>query len=387
MRNFVFHNPTKIIFGQGQTPCIGPETAAYGRKALLLFGQNSARKHGILKQVTESLEAVGLEWVECGGIKSNPILGFVYAALDLWRREKPDVIVAVGGGSVIDTAKAIAAGACYPGDVWDFFCRKAVVTKAIPITTVLTLAASASEMNCGGVITNEKTQQKYNLMGSPLYPKVSILDPVNTLTVPRNYSMYGAVDAIIHLLEGYFNGGESRSPLQDRLVEGLIITIMEAAGRIFRRPRDYSARAELMWCATLGLNGLTTAGIGGAEFPMHMLEHALSAIYDIPHGAGLSIISPAWMKYASRKSSAKFAQFSRRVFSLDKSSPTATARAGIDAWEQWLTKIKVPVRLAEVDIPKSDIGKIAQNAYGLARVWGMKHYSVKTISRILNLAV
>ncbi len=221
MQNFVFHNPTKIIFGKGQTPCIGPETAAYGRKALLLFGQNSARKHGVLKQVRESLGVAGLGWVECGGVKSNPELGFVYAALDLWRREKLDVIVALGGGSVIDTAKAIAAGACYPGDVWDFFCRKAAVTKAIPITTVLTLAASASEMNGGGVITNEKTQQKYNFAASALYPKVSILDPVNTLTVPRNYSMYGAVDAIIHLLEGYFNGGGETVPLAGQIGRGL----------------------------------------------------------------------------------------------------------------------------------------------------------------------
>ena len=242
MQNFDFYNPTRIIFGRGQTNRVGEVTKAYGKRVLLLYGRGSVKRIGLFEKVVRSLRQAGVGWIEYGGVRSNPVLGFARKAIDLFRREKLDAIVAVGGGSVIDTAKTVAAGVLYEGDAWDFFCNKAEVEKAVPVIVVLTLAASGSEMNGGGVITNEKTQQKLHLVGEPLFPKASILDPVNTYTAPIDHSMYGAVDAIMHVLEGYFNATDPATPLQDRFVEGLVKTVMENAKIIFYKPNDYEAR-------------------------------------------------------------------------------------------------------------------------------------------------
>jgi len=219
MKDFEFYNSTRIIFGKGKTTLLGELTYPYGRRVLLVYGQASAKRKGLLEIVKMSLDNAGIEYVECGGVKSNPVVSFVRSAIDLVRKMKLEAIVAVGGGSVIDTAKAIAAGVHYQSDVWDFFAGTARVLKAMPITVVLTLAASASEMNDGGVITNEETQQKFGFGGEALLPKVSILDPMNTFSVPVDYTMYGAVDAIVHALEGYFNSSDPDTPFQDRFVE------------------------------------------------------------------------------------------------------------------------------------------------------------------------
>jgi alcohol dehydrogenase YqhD (iron-dependent ADH family) len=387
MQDFIFYNPTKIIFGKGKTKLVGKVTIQYGKRALLLYGMGSVKKSGVYDAVADSLKEAGVEFVDCGGIKSNPVLSFVYKAIELFKKEKLEIITAVGGGSVIDTAKAIAAGVCYDGDVWDFFIGKSRVRKAIPIIVVLTLPASASEMNDGSVITKEETKQKYSFGGEPLFPKVSILDPVNTCTIPINYSMYGAVDAIVHLLEGYFNASDPHTPFQDRLVEGLIKTIIESAEIIFNESENYNARADMMWCATLGLNGLAPAGVGSTGFPMHMLEHSLSAIYDIPHGAGLSIILPAWMKYKSKETPSKFAQFAERIFNINSGSIQQKAILGIESLEKWFEMIGVPIRLEYYNIPSIDIPQIAENAFGLAQVWGLKEYSIDVNKEILDLAI
>jgi alcohol dehydrogenase len=386
MQNFTFHNPTKICFGQGRTASIGEMTQFWGQRVLLLYGQGSVKKNGILETVQKSLRAANVSWVELGGVRANPVLGFVNTAIVCFRQEKLDAIVAVGGGSVIDTAKAIAAGVEYSGDVWDFFCGKAAVLTAVPITTVLTLAATASEMNGGGVITNEETQEKYNLQGAALYPKVSILDPVNTFSVPRHHSMYGAVDAIVHILEAYFNASDPHLPIQDRLSEGLILSIMEAAEIIFEQPENYTARANMMWCATLALNGLSTAGTGNTGFPMHMIEHSLSAMYDISHGAGLAMIAPAWLKHASAQDPKKHVQFAERVFGICEGTEAERALAGIHALEQWFARVQAPIRLGEANIPIRDILKIAQNAHRLAGVWEMSEYTCEVIESILKRA-
>ncbi len=354
---------------------------------MLLYGMGSIKKNGLYEKVVKSLDEAGIEYADFGGVRSNPVLSFVRQGIEFFRKEQLDGIVAVGGGSVIDTAKAIAAGVFYEGDVWDFFLGKADIEKAAPVTVVLTLAATGSEMNSGGVITNEKTLQKYNLHGVPLFPKVSVLDPVNTYTVPLNYSMYGAVDAIIHLLETYFNGRAEYTPVQDSLVEGLVKNIMEAAEGILKKYDDYNSRAVMMWAATLALNGLTPAGAGAAGFPMHMIEHSLSAIYDIPHGAGLSIVAPAWMRYAVEKNHARFVRFAKNVFGIEELDEKKAAYAGISALETWFKSVYAPVRLEEVNIPVEDIPKIAENARSLARKWGMKgEYKRETIENILKNA-
>lgn len=384
---FAFYNPTRILFGRGTTRQIGEATAPFGRRVMLLSGQGSARRSGLLDRVEASLKDAGVDWVPLPGVRPNPVLSFAREAVDRFRRERLDAVVAVGGGSVIDTAKAVAAGARYRGDLWDFFIGQAEVAEAAPVTTVLTLAATGSEMNDGGVLTNEATKEKLHLSGSALFPKVSVLDPENTFTVPADQTLFGTVDAVIHLLEGYFNGSNSDLPLQDRLVEGLMRTLLEAADLALQDPRHYAARARLMWGASLALNGLTQAGTGNTGFPMHMLEHPLSALYDLAHGAGLAIVGPAWMRYASRRAPDKFAQLAARVFDLAGGSAAERAEAGIQALERWCQERGVPTRLAAAKIPAADIPRIVPHIRRVAEVWGLTQYTAPVITEILSLAV
>jgi len=350
MFEFVFHNPTKIIFGKDKETLIGSELKAAGnRKVLLVYGQKSVQKSGLLDRVRQSLQGAGISAVEFGGVVSNPVLSHTRTGVALAKQEKVDAILAVGGGSVLDEAKAIAAGALSEEDVWQFFIGREV-ERALPLFTILTIAATGSEMNGNSVVTNEETRQKYNISSPHVYPKVSILNPELTHTVPLDYSAYGAVDAIAHVIEGYFTK-EPGTRLQDRLVEGIIRTVIETTDLIMAEPAHAKARASFMWTATLALNGLTPAGIGAYSFPNHMIEHSLSALYNIPHGAGLSIVMPAWLKWYQEKNPPQFARFAGEVFGLDSGS------AGIEALEKWFVKINSPVRLQEAGIPAQDIRK------------------------------
>ncbi len=385
MQNFVLHLYTKIIFGRDTIAKIGPEAAAYGKKVLLIYGTNSVRKNGIHQRVAASLAAAGLNIVEHGGVKSNPVLSHVRAGVALAKKEGVEMLVAVGGGSVIDSAKAIAAGALVDHDVWQFFKGKKSIAAKLPLLCVLTLAAAGSEMNGGMVLTNEEKQQKFGIGNQVLKPEVSILDPTATFTVPADYTAYGAIDAIAHLLEFYFTTTDPATPVQDRLTEGLIVNIMESCERCLEKPTDYDARASLMWCATLALNGLTAAGLGLVGFPMHMIEHSLSAIYDVPHGAGLSVIMPAWMSWRLGGAQARFAQFGRRVFGL-AGSDDEVATAAIAALKKWFTKVGGPITLDALEIPASAIPALADNALALARLWRLRDYDSDKIAEILRLA-
>ncbi len=378
---FTFHNPTKIIFGKDKEKLIGDELKKAGiRKVLLVYGQGSVKRSGLLNRVIASLQENTISYKEHGGVVSNPVLSHVCKGVEAAKQEKVDGILAVGGGSVLDEAKAIAVGAKTDDGVWEFFTGRQV-TAALPVFTILTLAATGSEMNGNSVVTNEETRQKYNISSPLVYPKVSILNPELTHSVPLDYTAYGAVDAIAHVIEGYFTK-KANTMLQDLLVEGIIKTVMEAADIIMQKPADASARAQLMWAATLALNGLTTAGIGQYNFPNHMIEHALSAIYNIPHGAGLSIVIPAWMKWYKDKNPSQFDRFAEQIFGLHG------AEAGIAALQKWFASIKAPVRLSDVGIPAGDIEQIAENAEGLARQWGIGDlYPKANIVEILNLAV
>ncbi|MDP3695042.1 MAG: iron-containing alcohol dehydrogenase, partial [Desulfocapsaceae bacterium] len=362
MQNFVFHNPTKILFGKGTIPAIGPETVAFGTRVLLVYGSGSIKRNGVYQQVTDSLLKAGAEIVEHPGVQSNPVLSHVQEGITLAKKQKCQVICAVGGGSVIDEAKTICAGAVVNYDVWKFFTGKKSVTCPLPLTTVLTLAASGSEMNSGMVITNEETRQKFGFANKKLYPKTSILDPEATYTVPADYTAYGAVDAIAHVLEFYFTTQDPATPVQDRLMEGLIINAMESCDRVLADLYDYQGRADLMWTATLALNGLTAAGLGKVGFPMHLIEHSLSALYNVPHGAGLSAVISGWMRLQCQATPQRFAQFAERIFDLRSGSTEERAQKGIDALKQWLEKVHSPTSLAALKIPEQDIPKIAENA-------------------------
>jgi hypothetical protein len=385
MKDFTFYNPTKILFGQGTVPQIGDEVKKIGSKVLFVYGRESIKKSGLYDKVGKSLKKAGLNVVEHPGVKSNPTLSHTQAGIDLARKEGIECILAVGGGSVIDESKAIAAGIPVEHSVWDFYTGEKTIQQALPVLTVLTIPATGSEMNGGSVITNDSTDQKYGFMDEHLHPRVSILDPTLTYTVPHDYTAYSAVDAISHLIEGYFTHEDEWAPIQDGYVEMLVRTIMEATDRALHNPSDYQARATFMWAATLAWNGLGTAGVGDCGVPMHMLEHPLSGIYDIPHGAGLSITIPAWLKYMYENKKHRLARFAQNVFHIH-SKPEAAAREGIDALQKWFEKIGSPTSFEDAKIPAGDIPKIADNARKLAEVWGLDDYSRDMIVDMYKLS-
>ncbi|MDZ7641272.1 MAG: iron-containing alcohol dehydrogenase [Desulfurivibrio sp.] len=381
MRDFVFHNPTKIIFGAGRETEIGQELSGAGiGRVLLLYGRASARQSGLLERVTAALQEAGVDYVEFGGVVSNPVLNHTRQGIELARRHEVYAVLALGGGSVLDEGKAIAIGVKSAGDIWEHFLGREI-TAALPIFTILTLAATGSEMNGNAVITNEESQQKYNIGSIHTYPRVSILNPELTHSVDPAYTAYGAVDAISHLIEAYFTKEDPDSRLQDRLVEGLIKTIKEDADTLQAQPRDAQARASLMWAATLALNGLTPSGVGRYTFPNHMIEHALSAIYNIPHGAGLAVVIPAWMQWYRPNNAEQFARFGREIFGVDD------GEAGIAALKEWFRQLGCPVTLADAAIPAADIPKIAANVFGIAKLWGVTElYPQSALEEILALA-
>ncbi len=386
MHNFVWHNPTKVLFGRDTLPKIGAETTVWGKKVLLVSGQASLKRSGLHAQIIHSLHAAGLEIIEHDGVRSNPLLSHAREGVAKAKAHQIEVIVAAGGGSVLDTAKAIGAGAVVEHDVWKFFTGKKGIKGTLPVLTLPTLAASGSEMNSGMVLTNEQTQEKFGFGHRLLFPKVSILDPQTTCTVPPNYTAFGAVDALSHVLEFYLTTTETETSVQDRLMEGLMENAMAACTRCLTDPHDYSARADLMWVAALALSGLSAAGLGRVGFPMHLIEHSLSALYDIPHGAGLAVIMLGWLRAHVDSHARRIAQLGQRVFGLGLSaSSEQTALQTITALHHWLGSVAAPTTLTELHIPHTDIPRIADNSQGLARIWRLAEYSPHRVAAILHL--
>ncbi len=360
MLEFEFHNPTKIIFGKGRIREAGRHVKEFSEKALLVMGCGSVRKSGIFDVVSDSLKEHGVNVEVLEGIQSNPVLSKVEEGIEIMRDKGLNLVIALGGGSVMDSAKAIAAGTpLEKGHVWDFFIGKQEIARALPIVTIPTLAASGSEMNGYMVITNEQTGHKLATRSPHIYPRISILDPETTYTVSKDYTAYGGVDAVCHLLEPYFNGPYPYTPVQDRLAEGLIKTIMETTKDAIKSPHNYDSRASLMWAATLALCGLTKAGIGEHFFPVHVIEHAVSAIFNVPHGAGLAALLPGWMKWRAEVQPEKIVQLGVRVLDI---APPANAENSIDAFKVWLKEVGCPVRLSELGIGEDDHEQIADNA-------------------------
>lgn len=385
MENFVFHNETKLIFGKGTIEKIGEEIKVAGlKKVLMLCGSGSIKKNGVYDLATESLKKSQISWVEVWGIKPNPVLSKVHEAVEIARKEKVEAILGIGGGSVIDSAKAVAAGVVYAGDIWDAFVGKYKVEKALPVFAILTISATGTEMNGNAVITNEKTQEKLAVSSKALYPKVSIIDPSVQASLPKEQTVYGAVDAIAHILEYYFDGSDALA--QDELSEALMRTIMVCTEKLLNDPNDYEARANFAWSATLALNGLTAAGRRGGDWACHRIEHSLSAIYDIAHGAGLAIVFPAWMKHVWRQKPQQFIRFAKKVFSITGDGETA-ALDGIEAFKSWLRRMGAPVSLRDVNIPSSDLDKIVENVFRSGRTLGqLKKLDRSDVKKILELA-
>lgn len=381
MVDFIYHNPTKIVFGKNKESFIGAEVKPFGvKKVLLCYGSERIKSDGLYKKVTDSLSKEGIAWVELGGIVSNPKLSKVKEGIALAQQQSIDGILAIGGGSVLDSAKTIAVGALVKNDVWDFFIGKATIEKALPVFAVMTLAATGSEMNGFAVVSNDETKQKYSIQSAHIYPKVSVLNPELTKSVPNDYLAYSAVDIIAHVIEGYFTAN-TQPHFQSRMVEGIVKTVMESTEILLQNPEDYNARAEFMWAATQALNGSTTAGTNPSGFPNHMIEHSLSALFNIAHGAGLAIVIPAWMQWYKNQNHALFERFSKEIFGLN------SVDEGILALKNWFAKIGAPVSLEAASIPKDEIANIANNAAQTAVLWGMGDiYTQYAIEDILHNA-
>ena len=381
MNDFTYYNPTKIEFGKDKENNIGEYIKASGiEKVLLVYGTGSIKKSGLYDRVIDSLNENGIEYEELDGVVSNPLLSRVNDGVKILKENKLQAVLGVGGGSVADSAKAIAAGAKYDGDVWDFFIQASQITEALPVFTVMTLAATASEMNGNSVIINDDTKQKYSISSVLLNPVVSVVNPELMHTVTKEYLAYSAVDIIAHSIEVYFTAS-THPKFNSRLVESIIKSVIETTEILLENPNDYDARAEFAWVSTQALNGLLPAGTGGGSFPNHMIEHSLSAIYNVAHGAGLSIVIPAWMKWYKNKNIEQFTRFSHEVFGL------STAEQGIEKLESWFAKIGSPVSLKDANIPRDGIKALSENANGLAKLWGMGEiYSAEVIAEILEKA-
>lgn len=382
MDNFTFQNLTKIEFGKGKEQLVGQHLAEHQMtKVLICFGSDRIKHDGLFSTVTNSLRAHNIQFIEFGGIVSNPLLSKVREGISVARDNHVDAILSVGGGSVLDSSKAIAAGVKYAGDVWDLFIGKAPIESALPVFDILTLAATGSEMNGGAVVTNEATKEKFAIMSGHIFPKVSIVNPELMKTVSRDYLVYSASDVIAHAIEGYFTA-TTHPHFQSRLVEAIINTIIETTEILLDDPHDYNARAEFAWASTQALNGLTSTGTSGFSYPNHMIEHSLSALYNVPHGAGLSVIMPAWMKWYENRNQAQFKRFSKHVFGVAK------VEQGIAALEKWFDKIGTPTRLSQLGITEADLPKTVDNVLGNAKWFGIPDtYTRDVVTTILNTAL
>ncbi|MGI8384763.1 iron-containing alcohol dehydrogenase [Robertmurraya sp. P23] len=362
MDNFTFFNPTKLIFGKDTIEQLKVEVPQYGKKVLLVYGGGSIKRNGLYDQVLSLLKEVDVEVYELPGVEPNPRLTTVKKGVEICRNEGIDFLLAVGGGSVIDCTKAIAAGAKYDGDTWDLMTRKAVAKEALPFGTVLTLAATGSEMNSGSVITNWETNEKYGWGSAVTFPQFSILDPVNTYTVPRDQTVYGIVDMMTHVFEHYFHLTEN-TELQDRMCEGLLLTVMEAAPKLLENLENYEHRATILYSGTMALNGMLSMGYRG-DWATHNIEHAVSAVYDIPHGGGLAILFPNWMKHNLKVKPERFKKLAVRVFGVNAEGKTdeEVGLEGIDKLREFWNSIGAPARLADYDIDDSQIEVMADKA-------------------------
>jgi hypothetical protein len=382
MNNFTFFNPTKIEFGTGKEQLIGQVLTEHGvKKILLCYGSDRIKRDGLFATVTKSLDEHSVQFVEFGGIVSNPGISKVREAIALARDHEVDAVLSVGGGSVLDSAKAIAAGTLYQGDVWDLFIGKGSIDAALPVFDILTMAASGSEMNNGAVVTNEETKEKFAIGSVHTFPKVSIVNPVLMQTVSRDYLVYSAADIIAHAIEGYFTA-KVQPKFYSRMVEAIINTVIETTEALLKNPMDYDSRAEFAWASTQALNGLIYVGTTGFSYPNHMIEHSLSALFNVPHGAGLSVIIPAWMKWYHDRNQEQFLRFAKYVFGVE------TPEQGIAALEKWFDKIGTPTRLSQLGITEAQLPATIENALGNARWFGIADiYNRDVVTTILRNAL
>ncbi|QWU13604.1 hypothetical protein SAMN04487895_103281 [Paenibacillus sophorae] len=363
MNPFEFNNPTKILFGRGQVEEIKNEIPSYGRRVLLLYGGGSIKKNGLYDQVIKALsEITDVHVVELSGVEPNPRLTTVNKGIDLIKENNLDFILAIGGGSVIDCAKAISVGVYYKGDVWDIVTNKATATKAVPIGTILTISATGSEVNSGSVITNWEEKDKRFFVSDLTFPKFSVLDPENTFSVPKNQTVYGMVDIMSHVFEQYFHAS-SNAPLQERFGESILQTTMEVAPKLINDLNNYDYREVIMLNASLALNGILSMGVQ-TDWATHLIEHAVSAVHDIPHGGGLAILFPNWMEFVASKRPEKVAQLGIRVFGIDAKdkNDSDVATETIQKLREFWSSLGAPEKLSDYGIDSTEIDLMIERA-------------------------
>lgn len=348
MLNGIYSQPTTIYFGRGTEFKVGKEVKKYSKNVLLHYGKDSFKKYGLYDKVTELLKYEGLRYIELGGVKPNPSSDLVYEGIELCRKENIDFILAVGGGSVIDSAKAISIGVPWPGDFFDFFEEKAIPEKALKVGTILTIPGSGSESSTGGIITHEEKKLKRACDNPIMAPVFSILNPEVTLTIPQYHTSCGIVDAIAHVFERYFTN-TTYVDCTDRICEGLIKTLMKYALLVKDTPDDYDIRAEIMWACKLAHDN--TAGFGRKQdWSSHKIGHEISAIYDVPHGATMSVVFPAWMKYVHKTNIDRFEQFANRIFDTNSIDSEKVIMSAIENLIQFLKSIGMPTTMREIGI-------------------------------------
>lgn len=388
MENFNFYSPTDFVFGKGTENVCGKYVKKYGgSKVLIHYGSGSVVRSGLLDRVKKSLEAEGISYVELGGVQPNPRDTKIYEGIDICRKEGVDFVLSVGGGSCIDSSKGIALGYYYDGDFWDFYGTGKPVEKALPIGTVLTIAAAGSEGSGASVVTKEEGMLKRDVGSDKLRPKFSILNPELTCTLPAYQTACGATDIMAHVFERYFTN-TPEVEITDRLCEAVLLTMVKETPRVIADPNNYEARANIMWAGTVAHNDIV--GVGRSQdWNSHKIEHELSGLYDVAHGAGLAVVMPAWMEFVYKHDVDRFVKMATRVFGceLDEANPENTAKAGIKAFRQFLHDIGMPINFEELGAKEEDIPVLVEKlGVGEGRTGGFVSLTSADVAAIYKIA-
>jgi len=387
MENFNFYSPTEFVFGKDRENEVGALVRKHGGSRVLLhFGGGSAERSGLLDRVRASRRTEGVYFTELGGVQPNPRDTLVYKGIEICKAENIDFILSVGGGSTIDSSKAIAAGVLYDGDFWDFYCGKAGIQKALPVGTVLTIAAAGSEGSPSSVITQDATGTKRGTGSDLIRPRFSVLNPALTCTLPAYQTACGAADIMAHVFERYFTN-TPEVEVTDRLCEAVLLAMIKETPRAIAEPENYDARANIMWAGMVAHNDIV--GVGRSQdWNSHGIEHELSGLYDVAHGAGLAVIMPAWMEFVMSHDVMRFAQMATRLWGCQMNfrHPEVTALEGIRCFRRFLHDIGLPINLAELGAKEEDIPTLVANQGVKDRTWGFVRLSSDDIATIYKIA-
>ncbi len=369
MRDFVYHQPIKVIFGHHALAALVSELAPWAGPILLVYGGESIKKSGLHQRICTALKDGGLSFTEHGSVQANPLLSHVHRGIETARNSSCTAVLAVGGGSVIDSAKAIAAGVCAGHDIWKCFTGKKSVQRSLPLICIPTVAGSGSDMNGGMVLTHDEKQRKFGFAHRLLLPRVSLVDPSLTFSVPPDQTAWGAVDIIVHCLEIYLTGALDEAPLQQQFLEGICRTTLATCRRLQSAPCSYVDRATMLWAASLALSGLTSAGVGRIAMELHLLEHALSVHPSIAHGAGLAALLPGWLRFRGVAVRRRLAVFGRQVWAIRETDDEKAAALTIEAFERFFIAIGCPCSLAALGISEDRLPELVAHCREQARIW------------------